>query len=526
MSKRIIAADCETDPFEYQQEVQPFIWGAYDGEFYVFHSTPEFVDWCKEQNAIVYMHNGGKFDFLFLLEFMSPGSIKIINGRIVKCKIGKATLQDSYSIMPVPLKAYEKDDFDYSWLLKENRQKMMPKIISYLKNDCKYLHEMVLGYREYGGTKMTLASNALSYAQSLNIPIEKTTKRFDKIFRDFYFGGRCQAFKPGHHKNVDILDIKSAYPEAMMFPHIHGSEFREIDYIPDGDKIFRCFIDVNCFSDGAFPQRTKTGLSFPKSSGRFFVSGWEYATAARWGLIKDVKINSVYQFLNTIDFSPYINHWYKIKADAEKAGDKLLRLIAKLFLNSLYGKMAQNPEKFQDFKIVPGGSEIEEGWELHAECSDMEIHCTPKYPGGMEDWCRDFYNVATGASITGFVRAKLLDAIMAVGRDTVIYCDTDSIFTTSMDTSMLDKSGILGSWDLEAHADECYIAGKKMYAAFLNDGSEKTASKGVNLNADEIKSIALGATLIYNKPSPTFKLDGSQQFISRKIKATGEIAVA
>src|ERR1700741_2307867 len=91
------AADCETDPFKNKRVPKPFVWGLYTGtSFYSFKTAEEFVDFIKDQDVIIYFHNGGKFDIHFLLKFINLGvEIQVINGRLVVAHIGKAEIRDS-----------------------------------------------------------------------------------------------------------------------------------------------------------------------------------------------------------------------------------------------------------------------------------------------------------------------------------------------------------------------------------------------------------------------------------------------
>jgi len=115
--------DAETDPFEFGAVIKPFIWGHYDGiEYTQFDKTEELVDFLMGRDEIVYAHNGGKFDFHFLLDYCEPYSeLMIINGRISKLQLGACELRDSWNIITVPLSAYKKEDMVYSLMLPEKR---------------------------------------------------------------------------------------------------------------------------------------------------------------------------------------------------------------------------------------------------------------------------------------------------------------------------------------------------------------------------------------------------------------------
>ncbi len=519
---------------------EPFIWGAYNGkEFLTFDDTLTFIDWFANQHVLLYAHNGGKFDFMFLIPhiatFLNEDKIancRIINGRLVEIPFGRAKLRDSWSIIPTPLGDFSKADFAYHKLEKDVRHLYRDDIVTYLKSDCVNLYDIVHTFRTTAGRGVTIAGNALAYAKKLEIDVGKTNRHFDLKFRPYYYGGRCEALSPGQHGAVTVLDIKSAYPFAMLHQHPTGIDYR--DWGPAGvklqeERLNQCFLSVNCTSDGAFPSREKGDLSFASKRGTFFVSGWEFNVARRHNLISEVNVERCIEFYGEITFKDYVDHWFASKESAEKSGQKALRHVCKIMLNSLYGKLCQNPIRYQDYQIVEALTtpDYENGWSLAHQGADYEIHARPslwhlqqKYG---DDWHHFsiYYNVATGASITGFTRAHLLDAICRVGKENVVYCDTDSIMVEQgADLSKLDLSGGLGTWTVEGEGTEAYIAGRKLYAVKLKDGDEKLASKGANLSFSEIKRVTKGEELTYNHDAPTFKLDGSATFQKRRIKRT------
>jgi hypothetical protein len=524
----IFTADCETDPFKHGRIPTPFLWGLYDGSTFIhFTDTQTFIEHISELNCIVYMHNGGKFDFHFLYDYFNQGTIKIINSRIAELRIGKAILRDSFSIIPMPLSAYEKTKIEYWKFEKEFRNEYMDEIVSYLKDDCVYLYDLVSAYRAHVGSKITLASNAMAFSKTLDIDVGRTNLQFDTVFREFYFGGRCNAFKRGKFRDVKLCDIKSAYPYAMTFKHATGDNYRVTNIIPDNiERGQRMFFRLECHSHSAFCRRDKFGLNFPDEYGEWFVTGWELYSAIKHKLISRPKVLCAYEFYDHISFAPYIQHWFEAKEKAEKEGDKIQRMIAKLMLNSLYGKLAQNPTNFYEYKIMPRDSDLEKGWELHAEQSNWELHARSTELVRKEryrdayDYVPQFYNVATAASITGLVRSMLLDAMANVGMENVVYCDTDSLFILGS-KSVHKDAPVLGEFGLEGIAKEIYIAGKKLYAAKLTDGKEKIACKGVKLDFDDIKALANGKDIEWKSEAPSFNVMKSPVFVVRKLTGNG-----
>lgn len=103
--------DSETDPFLKGRIPEPFVWGFYDGyEFrhYTHDTVHSLIKDISEKKIIVYAHNGGRFDYHFLLPYMEAyDHIKIINGRLAQFFIDKAEFRDSFNILPVALKKFE-----------------------------------------------------------------------------------------------------------------------------------------------------------------------------------------------------------------------------------------------------------------------------------------------------------------------------------------------------------------------------------------------------------------------------------
>ncbi len=139
-----------------------------------------------------------------------------------------------------------------------------------------------------------------------------------------------------------------------------------------------------------------------------------------------------------------------------------------------------------------------------------------------------YYNVATAASVTGYVRAFLFKSLSQCSG--LLYCDTDSI--AARETAALSFGKRLGEWKDEGAFDYAAIAGKKLYAFHKTghcrdyDPKEedekkqtwKIASKGVNFKKgmtidkrfysgpELIAKIALGEQIDYEPDVPTYSL--------------------
>lgn len=518
--RKIYTADCETDPFLVGRLPVPFIWGLYtEGLYKEFYSTESFIEYIKDIDGIIYAHNGGKFDWHFVLHAINAfEQCSVINGRLSKFKIGRAELRDSYNLFPVPLSAYKKDDFDYTLLEESVRHLHMPVIREYLKNDCLYLYELVTRFIDDYGLNLTLAGSALKAWQKIcEEKPPKTGQDFYHRFKAFYYGGRVQVFESGEiHKQFKVVDINSAYPNAMSNYHAYGDSYEISDELPEDEKeIERAFILLECVSYGALPFRDEKGsLSFPCSHERkqFYVTGHEYLAGIETKTIKDVEIIEVVTFCEMISFKQYVQHFYVMKEETKESGDKAGYLIAKLFLNSLYGKMAANPEEYKSYMFIEKHHMLaaeREGYDFCAELDYNLLVARDLYESEMR-----YYNVATAASITGAVRAKLWRAICQC--QGVMYCDTDSI--ACIDTGSLELHPTeLGAWDVEAQCDYAAISGKKLYAFRKTDGSWKTASKGARLTEKELCELARGKPITYANPAPTYSIKKKPTFLTRTL---------
>lgn len=568
----IATLDLETDPFRFERPPKAFDAGFFDGEthyeFWGADCCSRLVDLLLNYKGKVYAHNGGKFDFHFLMPYIpDEATIFIINGRIVRLKFAECVLLDSYSILPVPLRASGgKIDIAY-WKLeagidclspqelaefeadkaKANSTEISPRefyraeIIKYRRQDNEALHKLVSAFVDTYGNGLTLANRAFNELKKLELKPSPGNERMDRVLRPFYFGGRVECFRPGIHKGgFKIIDINSAYPAAMMKKHFWGADFIALDRLPKSrDKVAVSFITLECVSKGAFPLRVKGGgLSFPHGKHLFKVSGWEFLAALDTKTISEVRIIECLVPYETRDFVPYVEKFFALKLKAEQDGDTQQRLFAKLMLNSAYGKFAVNPEKFRENRLCPVGDnpndeakdelgdnergnypdcEAKENdvleWELVSTFDDWGF-CLWEKP--VEQSKKIYYHVGTAASITGFVRAFLWRSINQVKNP--VYCDTDSIICE--DTADLKLSSDLGDWKLEAEGNSVAIAGKKLYSFRCNDGKFKIASKGVRVSPQEIYRVAQGEEIQWRNIAPSFSLKSEPKFISRKIRKT------
>lgn len=540
MTKLIGVLDFETDPFRHERVPKPFCCEIYFGvehdcnaTFWGEHCAIHLANHLRDlPECVVFAHYGGKFDFYFLLPYLDTGTIKIINGRIATVNIGGCELRDSFLIMPFALAKYKKTPIDYDIFEEDVRDYPANRreILAYLHDDCLDTLALLLGFRAHTKDALTIGSAAFASMRRLGIKITKQTDEWHDVrFRPYYYGGRVEVFKPGVIKErVHVIDINSAYPYAMMSEHGHGREYSmhdDLDGVPNRvlDQSFICLLAE---STGAFPYRdAKTGrLDFPADGieRTFWITGWEYSAAHKTKTLGKHCIAYVLAPENTINFIPFIDHHFKEREKAKRAGDRINDLAHKTLMNSGYGKFALNPRDFCDYALAEvGDANLKaKGYQFADDVSDnLALWEKPSYKGD------GFYDVATAASITGFVRAMLWKRIVKLRTfNTIYYCDTDSIMTNYIDSER-SYSGELGGWKYEGYGDKGAFAGKKLYAlrGEFGDEKEKKASKGAQLSYKEIVDIARGKAVEWKNPAPSFRLgipESETTFVKRMIVST------
>lgn len=521
MSKRLLAViDCETDPFQPGRIPEPFMWGFYDGEHYLeFHSTEALIEYLEPRSLLVYAHNGGRFDFHYIIPHLPPWTKFLqINGRTVEFKLGRAVLRDSYALIPIPLAEFDKEEIDYSLFEAGIREKHLDEIRKYLKSDCLNLYRMVATFiAEYGNQK-TLAGAAMAFFLSLRKDLKDKMRTHRQLHEDlspFYFGGRTQALIPGIHGATNLYDINSAYPTAMTKSHPFGASYRFKTGNPSRIEP-RAFYAIEAESDGALPLRTETGLEYPVGTGEFYPTGHELIAGLATGTVRVTKHLYHVKFSGKIDMARYVQHFYRIKQKATKGSPNYI--FAKLMLNTLYGKFGANPEHYRKYLSVPHENIVQVCEELDFTFEGPISDDTALVSKPLSFGEQFFYNLATAASITGYVRAKLWSTICRLRQQgkAVYYCDTDSIVTDGH----LPTSPVLGDWSLEQRNRKTIIAGRKLYALQSVQGTWKTACKGADISWQEILKVTRGSVVHYRNPAPTFSLGQPTRFVERNIRRT------
>jgi hypothetical protein len=566
MKRRCIAVlDMETDPFDaskpdakifpfvaclYSDQFDPiFIWENDGGRF--VRKVCEAIQSLPDEYTI-YAHNGGRFDFLFLVSQLR-GDVSFKGRGLMSARIGVHELRDSFNIIPEKLAAYRKDKFDYTKLTTPRREKHRKEILDYLLSDCVYLFELMRHFVDRHGLKLTIGQTAMGLLRK-EYEVEKFTENWDRVIRTFFFGGRveCIRGRGDFRGDYKLFDVNSMYPYVMAnYRHPIGGFF---DYRMRRGAIREntIFIDLTCTNDRALICRTdeKETVATVKR-GRFLTTIWEFNVAIKYGLISDVHIHYCYDCAKRTDFSKFVLPIYEQKSALKTELDRLKNagmkdsaiyqdtqrdyMFSKYLQNTGYGKFAQDPRRFKEHYLTDPNEMPPPEWFKSIEQlpeADRVAFMLPEFEDNQYwIWSKPcpgfrFNNVGTAASITGAARSVLLEALqLAVDP---IYCDTDSIICRDLPGVEIHANK-LGAWDLEAEFSKVLIWAKKGYACEVAGPSGqireyKVRSKGsVRPTWEQAGLLVGGAPVELRNFAPTLDRYGGQEYGVRTIRATAPI---
>lgn len=505
-----IVADFETttDP----NDLPVRVWGACAVDIetletvHLSNSIDKFFEWLKNKNTVCYFHNL-KFDGEFILSWLYNNgyvysdkkddktfntlitdtglfySIEVIFEKKNK-KYKKVVFYDSLKKLPFKVSVIshafnlpdEKLTIDYD-APRPVGHELTEEEKRYIVNDCKIVAEALQIQFGKGLKKMTNASDAMGNFKEI-----LTKDKFDRYFpvlpieldtdiRRAYKGGYVY-LKPEHKNRRGLhgitLDVNSLYPSVMyneLLPYGYPLYFEgkpednehyplyvvriecafelKKDHLPTIQlKNNRAFVETEYLtsSDGDIVKMTLTSVDLALMLDHYDVYNLKYISGFRFkgarGLFKD-----------------YIDHWSHIKETTTGA----MRQLAKLMLNSLYGKFATNPIAYQKVPYM------DEDGVVRYKMSDEEE--------------RDPVYTVMGAFITAYARNKTIRSGQAV-YDRFIYADTDSLHLIGYDIPEdLDVHPTkLGAWKNEGCFHDSKYIRAKTYMETTDEGTKVTCA--------------------------------------------------
>lgn len=266
--------------------------------------------------------------------------------------------------------------------------------------------------------------------------------------------------------NGEVYDVNSLYPSAMYnhtFPIgyptlITGKAAQSFDfenntrpYIIEahGDFDIRPgflpFIQLkgnSKFAENEYVEHTNGVENFTLTGPDFELMQTHYR-------FNEIVVDKVWLFDSVVNpFNEYIDKWYAVKEHATTTGNKVMRMIAKLHLNNLYGKFAQREDRDSGIPSLNENGKI-----VFETVHDLG-------PGGY---------IPTGAYITAYARGVTIRAAQA-NYDNFYYADTDSIHMKGLAQEIEVDPGKLGAWDHESTFTVGRYVRQKTYIELNDDG--------------------------------------------------------
>lgn len=458
MKRNVFVADFETSFENGTAWVYAFgIAKLYDDYIKFGSSLDEFMRYVfKSTDKIVYFHNL-KFDGRFILYWLLKNGYEYVEkitaerqythlidtmnnfysiqvSYTYKEKIRKVEFLDSYKKLPFSLAKIAKDFnieetklvYDYGKIRYEGHT-LTREEKQYLANDVIILRKAIEITEAQGMQKMTIGSNALAFykntvnkSDAINFKsiFPHLEDSIDEYLRNAYRGG-CSIVnkkKVGKVLTVYSYDVNSMYPAQLRYkpmpwgyPQYFKGKYEPDEKYPLYIQHIKCefFIKpqhIPCiqikksimFDNNEWIENSTmkvdlylTNLDLEIFLESYHTVGLEYIDGYKFHSMRGL-------------FTEYIEHWYNIKKTSDNPS---LVTIAKLHLNSLYGKFGTAPKKSR----------------LTFQLEDDTI----RRKDVIVDKVRTVY-LPIAIFVTSYARHYLIKSINA-NYDDFIYCDTDSI---------------------------------------------------------------------------------------------------
>lgn len=450
------------------QDCRVWAWGLYEigsyGHFQYGNSIDSFMDKMKElsaEKATVYFHNL-KFDGEFIIYWMfTHGWLHVqekkertncsfmtlisdkgafysmeIYFRMLKTRQYKITFLDSLKVLPLSVaeiaRAFDlpiqKEEIEYDADRPVGHELTLDEI-SYLRNDCEIVARALEQLFKQELTKMTTAANAMNNYKEIisrkNFSYWYPEPDYDADVRQSYRGGFTYADPRFTNREIGagiVLDVNSLYPSVMyskplpygdpifftgrykqdnlfqLYVQMIRCNFRlKKDHIPTIQiKQSAAFMPTEYLTDSNGEDVTMclTSVDLALFFEHYDVFNLEFLSGWKWKA-------------STMLFTDYIDKWYGVKQQATEDGNKPLRTIAKLMLNSLYGKFGMNPKTRSKIPV----------YDRHSD--------SVRYVYGEWEERKPVY-IPMATFITAWARYTTITAAQSV-YDRFLYADTDSL---------------------------------------------------------------------------------------------------
>ena len=492
------------------------------------NNIDDFFSWCfkdKRKNHTLYFHNlkfDGEYIFYYLLThgYEVVQTKKEAHDKSFTCLISdtgqfysieiyekagkypnKVTIYDSLKILNFSVDQIAKDfslpinklTLDYDTYRKVGH-KLTEHEIDYIRCDVEIMARALDIMFKENLTKMTIGSNALhnfkSMLSSFDLYFPTLPFEVDKSIRESYKGGFTYLNPIYAEKEVNrdiiVLDSNSMHPSHMMNDWMPIGEPIYYQGKYEDDILYPLYIQrMSCsfkIKEGKIPSiQLKHTLGYLPTEYledthgdivTLTLTSVDYELFFMQYDVSDITYHDGFKFkrLKGI-FTGYINYWTNEKIEAKKNGNTALYRIAKLMLNSLYGKFGLNPRVRSKYPTV---EDEKIKYKLYPEEIRNSIYCP------------------VASFITAYSRYDIITTSQAIrdyskktyGEDYYIYSDTDSIHMIRLTDEEL--AGIikmddykLGYYKRESEAVKGIYIRQKCYVEIDKDGKMNTTIAGL-----------------------------------------------
>lgn len=433
-----------------------------------------------------------------------------------------------------------------------NAEEITPEYIEYCFRDCEIvirsLQKLFKFCNGYGlnlkQLPLTVSSLALKFFKFHNAeenaegkifqpylpPDNEITKKWEE---ESFFGGRTEVFNfQRKEKNVFGYDINSMYPNAMInndfpLPPYSIETFNEITNLND-PLIFGYEIELeeNDFFP-LIPERTKSGIIFKNGKKHCNVFRFELDYLMQ-NVDNKIKIISVYKCSDYGQPFNYLQEFY----NRRKFSNDGMGHFYKILLNSSYGVFAKKIDR-ESVYLFPISMEVPQEFGDINELAMLEAYFSNSmsssdiydFRAPKKIWVER--NTIIASQITAKARLFLTQEIKRVseafGRNSIIYCDTDSIFTDTNAESVLEIGKELGKWKLEKKGAEIQVLAPKEYVITLENGETMITAKGLKKMPDE-GSLTKSDLIDYHSGIGflSWSLTGKKSILNRELEGVEE----
>jgi DNA polymerase type B, organellar and viral len=525
----------------------------------------------KYNNYKIYIHNMAGFDAIFLLKILADlGQVKPIihNDKIISIqfRIGNYTVQfkDSQQMLLFSLRNLAKafgvdtqksyfpydfinennldyigitpdfkyfnglshDEYDgitsYNWNLKEES-------IKYCNIDCISLYQIITKFNNmiFELFKInihkypTLSSLAFAIFRThflKNDTIPQISGEISRDIRQSYTGGAVDMYIPINDENTEIFayDVNSLYPFVMKNnlmptgkPIKFYGDIRKVD--PKAFGFFYCNIKA---PDNLLHPILQTHVKVNKGIRTIAPLGqWsdmifsaEMDNAIKYGY--EFEILWGYTFKPKNIFKGYVETLYELRTKYPKSNP--LNLVAKLLLNSLYGRFGMI-DSFIDIRIFDNFKEFKIWYNIHNEdiikFEELGNKIIVQYKSEDKNQKTMLYgtlethniSIAIASAITAYARIHM-SQFKNNPNFKLYYSDTDSIYIDKPLPDYMISDTILGKMKLENILTDAIFLAPKMYYLETIDGKTIYKVKGlkheIELNKDDFESLLIKQSIL------------------------------